>query len=111
MQWKYISQLDVTACMERLSDPDIGSADELNPFRVEITRLSDSQVYLVYKGRRFSKARRTEYLVSLLPDTVSSITNITVVFRKELFGLPCAMTPVSDLDDFMRVTMYASRIA
>ena len=110
MQWKYVTPLDVLVCMERLSDLDIGSVDELNPFRVEIMRIADAHVYLVYKGRRFSKGRRTEYLLSVLPAEASSGANITVVFKGELFNLPYPITPISELDAFLKLTLNAYRI-
>ena len=96
--------------MARLCNPNIGNVDELNPFRVEAMKLSDSHLYLVYKGRRFSKGRRTEYIVSMIPDMSSSGAIITVVFHCELFNISYPMTPITELDAFLKLALNASRI-
>lgn len=112
MQWIYETPLDATVCISRLCDPQIGSVDELNPFDVEVTRLSDTQLYLVYKGRRFSKYRRTEYLVTLSCHvTLSPGTTITIQFKREFLNLQLPMTAVSELDAFMNETLNACRKA
>lgn len=111
MQWIYESPLDLQNCMIRLSNPRIGQVDEMNPFRVEITRISDSQVYLVYRGRRFTKERKTEYLVSFFQDDALSVTRFIVVFKGELFRLPYPMTPITELDTFLKLALNACRVA
>ena len=111
MQWMYVTQLDAPACLAKLSDPNIGLVDELNPFRVEIVRISDSQVYMVCKGRRFSKARRTEYILSVLQDGTSTGAKIHVEFKRELFNIPYPMTPITELDEFLKLALNASRIS
>ena len=111
MEWRYTTQLDVPACMAILCFPDIGLVDELNPFRLEIVRISDSQVYMVCKGRRFSKARRTEYILSVLPDGTSPGAKIHVEFKRELFNISYPMTPVTELDEFLKLALNASRIS
>ena len=110
MHWKFASPWNVSTCMARLCDPNIGNVDELNPFCVEAMKLSDSQVYLVYKGRRFSKGRRTEYNVSMMPDMSSSGATVTVVFNRELFNLSYPMTPITELDAFLKLALNASRM-
>jgi hypothetical protein len=111
MQWKYITHMDAPACMVRLSDPGVGSVDELNPFRVEVSGLSDSHLYMVYRGRRFSKDRRTEFIISVLPDEAFPGAKIIVEFKRELFNIPYPMTPITELDEFMKLTLNASRIS
>ncbi len=111
MQWKYITHMDATACMARLSDPGVGSTDELNPFRVEVSGLSDSHLYMVYRGRRFSKDRRTEFIISVLPDEASPVAKIIIEFKRELFNIPYPMTPITELDEFLKLTLNASRIS
>ena len=110
MQWKYVTHMDAPTCMVRLSNPGIGSVDELNPFRVEISGISDSHLHMVYRGRRFSKDRRTEYIISVLSDETSPETRITVEFIRELFNIPYPMTPITELDEFLKLTLNASRI-
>ena len=85
--------------------------DDLNPFRVEITKLSDTQVYLVYKGRQFGKERHTEYLLLLSADAVSSGTNIIVIFQRDIFNLKYPVTPISELDVFLKEAIHACRNA
>ena len=111
MQWMYVTQLDASACMASLLDPVIGSVDALNPFHVEITPVSDYQVYLVYRGRRFSKARRTEYILSVLQDGTSTGAKIHVEFKCELYNNSYPMTPVTELDEFLKLALNASRIS
>ena len=111
MQWMYVTQMDVLACMTRLYDPDIGLVDELNPYRVEIFGISESQLYMVCRGRRFSKDRRTEYILSFLPDDTSPGARICVEFKRELFNIPYPMTPVTELDEFLKLALNASRIS
>ena len=111
MQWTYVTQLDVHTCMARLTNPNIGLVDELNFFRLEVTKLSDGQLYMIYKGRRFTKDRRTAYSVSVVPDGVSPGAKITVEFKRELFNIPYPMTPLTELDEFLKLTLNASRIS
>ena len=110
MQWNYISPLKVFECIERLSNPDVGRVDELNFFRVEITKISNSQMHLVYKGRRFSKDMRTEFLLSFSANTDSTVTMITVAFQREMFHLPWPMTPITHMDEFLKLTIDACRV-
>ena len=111
MQWTYVTQLDVHTCMARLTNPNIGLVDELNFFRLEVTKLSDSQLYMIYKGRRFTKDRRTAYYVSVVPDGVSPGTRITMEFKRELFNIPLPATPVTEQDEFLKLAINASRLA
>lgn len=111
MQWTYVTQLDVYTCMARLTNPNIGLVDELNFFRLEVTKLSDSQLYMIYKGRRFSKDRRTEFIISVLPDEASPGAKIIIEFKRELFNIPYPMTPITELDEFLKLTLNASRIS
>ena len=110
MQWKYISHLNVLECIERLSNLDVGRVDELDFFRVQITRISNSQMRMVNKGRCFSKDMRTEFLLSFSAVTDSSVTMITVAFQREMFHLPWPMTPVSQMDEFLKLTIDAYRM-
>ena len=111
MRWMYESPMDVARCMMRLCDPDFGCADELNPFHVELIRLSDAQVYLVYKGRRFSKYRRTEYRITLAPKADASGTVAMVDFLRDLWNMQYPITPISELDAFMQAALDACRKA
>jgi hypothetical protein len=84
--------------------------DEWNFFRVDVTKVSDSHLYMIYKGRKFSKIRETAYLVSAVPDGTSPQTRITMEFKSELLNIPYPMTPVTELDEFMKLALNASRI-
>ena len=110
MKWMYVTQLDVRTCIDRMLNPNVGLVDELNFFRLEVTKVSGSQINMIYKGRRFSKERRTAYLLSTVQDENSLGTRIIIEFIGELFNISSPMTPVTELDEFMKLALNASRI-
>ena len=96
--------------MNRVLNLQMQSVDELNSVNAEATMLSDSQLYFVYKGRKFAKYRRSEYIMSFATgDSASTGTKITVAFNRELFNLPWPMTSVQELDIFMKEKLSAYR--
>ena len=69
------------------------------------------QLYMIYKGRRFTKDRRTAYSVSVVPDEASPGAKIIIEFKRELFNIPYPMTPITELDEFLKLAINASRLA
>ena len=110
MEWIYDTDLSAEDCFERLIKAQHMSAMELNPAIIEVNRISETRLYLVYKGRKYSKMRRTEYIVDFSDDTTSGMrTKVTVTFTKELFRILLPMTPVQDLDYLMNEKLNAHR--
>lgn len=99
------SPLSAADCLNILRDANPTYGDRLNPGCFEFKSLNDDRVLLVFKGKRFSKAMRTEYLLSLT-DEPDGCT-IALIFHKELLGMP-PMTPAQDIALFMAEKLNAT---
>lgn len=98
------SPLSSAQCIRILQNADTTYGDPLNPGYIEIRKLDDYRVLLIFKGRRFSKMMRTEYVANLLEEADGC--TITLTFHKEMFGLP-PMTPLQDITLFMSEKLNA----
>ena len=72
----------------------------------EATKISSTQVLIIFKGGQCRGIMRTQYLMDFLPREQK--TRISLCFQKELFGLP-PMTPPVDIDLFMKQKLNAVR--
>lgn len=88
-----------------LRDADGTYGDPLNPGYFESKPLDDGRVLLIFKGKRFSKAMRTEYLAGFAEKADGCAIQLT--FHKELLGLP-PMTSAQDIALFMGEKLEAT---
>lgn len=98
------SPLSAVDCLKILRDSDLTYGDPLNPGCVESRPLDAGRILLIFKGKRFSKAMRTEYVASFADDPYGC--TITLTFHKELLGM-LPMTPAQDIALFMREKLNA----
>lgn len=110
MEWIYDTALTVAECFDRLLGHRPVTEDELNPARFEMTRISDSRLYFVYKGRRFGKQKRTEFIMNFYSSDLAAMqTKVVLNFSGELFHIPLPMTSVQEMDCFMEEMINAYR--
>lgn len=103
----YQSRLHADECIERiLASKGTFGTDCLNPYHYEYRLLSKNQIYFIFKGSRFGKAVKTEYLATFYNN--SNGCRIVLTFQHELLGLP-PMTSEYHLDIFMKEKMHAYR--
>lgn len=98
------SPLSAAQCIRILGNVEHTYGDPLNPGHVESSPLDDGRILLIFKGRRFSKMMRTEYVASFADDPDGC--TITLVFHKELLGM-LPMTPAQDIALFMSEKLNA----
>lgn len=109
MNWVYETTMSVTECFTiLLSLSQLPATDDYESISFDCIKLSDTQLYLIYKGLRyFGKMRKTEYILTFSIRGESTI--IVLQFHHELFGLP-PMTPISEIDAFLKDSIQAFRI-
>jgi hypothetical protein len=104
----YFTTLPLSQCINMLLDTDNNNhPGNYYSYRYTSTLLSDHRLYLIFYGmRRFGKAKRTEFILDLFPE--SQGCRIELQFHRELLGLP-AMTSPMELDDFFHCKLHAQR--
>lgn len=116
----YQTNLPVADCITRiLSDPhefpvniygdniflDMREAERKDYYDCEL--ISETALSLVFRGGRFSKPKRSRFLVELLSGT--NTTTLLLYFQGDLFGAPL-LTPTAEIDCFMRSKVEGVRI-
>lgn len=106
---KYRSELSVLECMHNLMRQPWEFGDKFGIYVswYECTKVSESQLLLVYTGGKFQKMRRTQFIVDFTPE--QDTTLITMQFTKDLFGLP-PMTHPNNIDPLMEERCKAVRV-
>lgn len=105
--YTYQSRFSVSECIQSIliSQKTFGS-NYFNPHNYEYVLLSNNQMRLVFKGARFSKTTKTEYLATFYDD--ANGCRIALNFQHEFLCLP-PMTSTYLLDLFMEEKMQAYR--
>ena len=108
VDWSYTTKLSVTECVSALvNEEGTFGEDPLNLYTYRCVQCSDSQLYIVFHGPRFGKARHTEYIMTLTHQNGRTV--VAFQFLHELLGFP-PFTSVQELDKFMSEKIGASRI-
>ena len=68
--------------------------------------VAPTQLLVSFCGGQFRKSMRTQYTMEF--ETIDSQTIVTLSFKSEMLKLP-PMTPISDIDQFMKQKMSAVR--
>lgn len=98
------TSLSAADCARILRDTEPTFGDLLNPNFFEVKPLEDGRMLLIFKGKRFGKAIRTQYLMRFADEPGGCV--VTLDFHRELLGLP-SMTTVQEIDLFMKDKLQA----
>lgn len=105
--WRYRTKLRAQDCIKCICClPQSFGANPFNPHYYDCELISDSKLKLIFKGTRFGKLLRTEYIASF--HEAEDHCLIEMQFQRELFGLP-AMTSTYQLDMFFEEKVQAHR--
>lgn len=106
-EMKYITELPVTDCMALISQRPFEYECQLGmPLWYDCRALSDTQLLVTFKGGKFRKFMRTQYMVDFRVE--GGMTVVTMRFYKEMLGLP-PITSLDDIDLFMKQKIQAVR--
>ena len=103
----YDSACSPRECMAQiLKAPQQYRCDRGTELLYDAVKISDTQVWITFKGGQFRKIMRTQYLMEFIPR--EGQTMIVMQFQKELFGFP-PMTSTQDIDRCMAQKLEAVR--
>lgn len=103
----YITNLSTKQCMENIFvKPWIYHCRYGTELWYRCDTVGDSRLILTFTGGVFRKMMRTTFIVDIKENGCE--TEIVLTFHKEILGLP-ALTPVSDIDEFMKQKADAKR--
>lgn len=102
----YQSSSSVNECIASIVSEKTFGKDFYNPQYYDYKVLSSNQMLLVFKGAKFGKAVKTEYIATFYDNPKGC--KIILAFQRELLCLP-PMTPTCLLDLFMEQKIQAYR--
>ena len=101
---RYETDLPIPNCIAAISGEPWVFGEVLDPLWYSCDAATQTAVLVTFRGGKFRKARKTRYRISFSRQHGRTIA--VLEFLEELCGLP-AMTPVSELDQFMKHTIRA----
>ena len=101
------SPFSAADCCRLLRDTEPTFGDSLNPNLFEVRQLANGGMLLILKGKRFSKAIRTQYLMAFSDGPAGCV--ITLNFHQELLGMP-PITSEAEILQFMEEKLRATPI-
>lgn len=116
---EYDTELSAAECIARITaapyvfQSEIYSAtdvlrvgEEAKERNYDCYLISENQLHLTLKGGRFTKPRRSQFVMELLPG--KNTTTVLLKFQGDLLE-PFLMTPTAEIDSFMRERIQGVR--
>ena len=107
VDWAYTTGLSIPECVTALvCEEGTFGEDPLNLHTYRCVLCGENQLYIVFHGPHFGKARHTEYRIVFTQG--NGFTHVDFHFLHEMLGFP-PFTSVQELDLFLSQKLGAAR--